>query len=187
MPATSEYVQTAADEISGNRSYWCMRQAKDALNWRTQVVNGKTVLTQITFREVTTEADGAFGEIKVTRYRVYRLDQMGNAQWQLWREIKNDRSEKVIIIESEGQILTKKGRALRRLPIAVHYGEHEGFLESRPPLKGIADINLACYQKYSDLSEHRTLHLRRDSCITGSRRAATQYEQWAGIASLPCR
>src|SRR5687768_5600058 len=39
MPAASGEVQTAADEMaSGRRSYWCMRQAKDALNWRTSLI-----------------------------------------------------------------------------------------------------------------------------------------------------
>lgn len=158
MPAKSETVLTAADEL-GNRSYWCMRQAKDALNWRTEVVDGKTILTQITFKECTKEPAGLFGEADVVRYRVYLLDEKGEAQWQVWREVQEaGQTEKMIILDGEGSIKTKKGVPLNRLPIAVHYGEHEGFLESRPPLKGIADINLAYYQKYSDLSniEHHT-------------------------------
>lgn len=158
LPTKSENVQTAADEL-GARSYWVLRQAKDALNWRTALVNGKTIITQITFKECTVEANGAFGEKKVTRYRVYRLDEIGNAEWQLWEE-KTDAAEnkiEVVFLE-KGSILTKKGRPLKRLPIAVHYGEHEGFLHSRPPLKGIADINLSYFQKYSDLTniEHHT-------------------------------
>ena len=169
MPAKSESVQTAADEKAvGSRSYWCNREAKSALNWRTAVVNGKTVLTQITFKECTTEANGAFGETKVVRYRVYRLNEFGNAEWQLWKEEKNVDGQAIkVVLESIGPILTKKGRPLRRLPIAVHYGEHEGFLQSRPPLKGIADINLVYYQKYSDLSniEHHTCAVTL--CITG--------------------
>jgi hypothetical protein len=147
-------VKTAADEIAtGSRSYWCMRQAKDALNWRTSVVNGRTILTQITFKECTKEPDGAFGEVEVIRYRVYRLNESGNAEWQLWKEVQTANStQKEVILEDQGPILTKRSLPLKRLPIAVHYGEHEGFLESRPPLKGIADINLAYYQKYSDLT-----------------------------------
>lgn len=155
MPPKNQNVQTAADEMAnGARSYWCLRQAKDALNWRTAIVNGQTIITQITFREHTSEAAGAFGEKEVVRYRVYRLNEMGNAEWQLWEEIKDETGGKevrVILIDT-GPILTKKGKPLRRLPIAVHYGEYEAFLVSRPPLKGIADLNLSYYQKYSDLS-----------------------------------
>jgi hypothetical protein len=168
MPASSEDVRTAADE-GDRRSYWCLRQAKDALNWRTTVVNGKTILSQITFKECTAEPDGEFGEKKVTRYRVYRLNDQGNAEWQLWEESdKADASgKKEVVMLGTAEIKTKRGLPLRRLPIAVHYGEYEGFLESRPPLKGIADINLVYYQKYSDLTniEHHTCAVTL--CITG--------------------
>jgi len=155
MPPASPDIQTAADEMaSGGRSYWCLRQAKDAYNWRSSTVNGRTVLTQITFKECVIVPDGLFGEKEVTRYRIYRLNEQGNAEWQLWEEAeKADASgKKEVVLIDQGEIKTRKGKPLRRLPIAVHYGEHEGFLESRPPLKGIADINLAYYQKYSDLS-----------------------------------
>jgi hypothetical protein len=166
MPPKGEEVQTAADEL-GLRSYWSLKQAKDAYNWRTAVVNGKTMLTQITFRECTYEGDGAFGEKEVIRYRVYKLQELpngefGNAEWQLWKEVKQEGQQESQIVPDPdnpgGSILTKKGEPLKRLPIAVHYGEFEGFLYSRPPLKCIADINLHYYQKYSDLSniEHYT-------------------------------
>jgi hypothetical protein len=159
-PASDPNVKTAADEIAtGARSYWCLRQAKDAYNWRAETVNGRTILTQITFKECVIIPDGAFGEKEVTRYRVYRLNDSGNAEWQLWEEkdVPGETKKQVEMID-DGPILTKRSQPLKRLPIAVHYGEHEGFLESRPPLKGIADINLAYYQKYSDLSniEHHT-------------------------------
>jgi hypothetical protein len=159
MPAASKPAETAEDEL-GLRSYWTLKQAKDALNWRTAVIDGSTILSQITFRECVTLPDGDFGEKEVTRYRVYRLNEFGNAEWQLWEETdKADVSGKKesILIEA-GEIKTKQGKPLRRLPITVHYGEHEGFLESRPPLKGIADINVGYYQRYSDLSniEHHT-------------------------------
>ena len=152
-PPQDPNVKTAADEIAtGNRSYWCMRQAKNAPNWRTEVVNGKTVLTQITFKECTYEAEGAFGETEVVHYRVYKLEG-GVAKWELWKEVQKEGSkDKEFVLEDKGEILTKKGLPLKRLPIAIHYGEFESFLVSRPPLKGIADINLAIYQKYSDLS-----------------------------------
>jgi hypothetical protein len=159
MPAADPNVQTAADErAAGGRPYWCMRKVIDTPNWRTEVINGRTALTQITFREITCEPDGLFGEIEVVRFRVYRLNEFGNAEWQIWVESAVDGEEIKVVLNSSGPILTKKGVPLKRLPVAVHYGEYEGFLQSRPPLKGIADINLGYYQKYSDLTsiEHHT-------------------------------
>jgi len=154
-------VKTAADEMAaGNRSYWCLRQAKDAVNFRPLIMRGKTQIGQISFKECTKEPDGRFGEKEVVRYRVYLLDENGGAQWEVWREIdKTDaQGKKEVILEANGPILTKRGQPLKRLPIAVHYGEREGFLESRPPLKSIADISVSIYQKYSDITniEHFT-------------------------------
>lgn len=154
-PPQDPEVRTAADEIAtGSRSYWCMRQAKDAVNFRPLVMRGKTEISQISFKECTKERDGRFGEKEVVRYRVYLLDDLGNAQWEVWIETDktNADGKKETILEDSGPILTKRGKPLKRLPIAVHYGEREGFLESRPPLKGIADISVSIYQKYSDLS-----------------------------------
>lgn len=161
MPPAGPDIETAADELaSGGRSYWCLRQAKDALNWRASTVNGRTILTQITFKECVIVPDGGFGEKEVVRYRVYRLDEQRNALWELWEETdKADASgQKQIDKIDEGEIKTRRGQPLKKLPIAVHYGEYEGFLESRPPLKGIADINVSGYQRYSDLSniQHHT-------------------------------
>lgn len=160
-PPQDPEVRTAADEIAtGARSYWCIRQAKDAVNFRPLIMRGKTEIGQISFKECTKEADGRFGEKEVVRYRVYLLDEFGNAQWEVWVETEKTNAEgkKETILEASGPILTKRGKPLKRLPIAVHYGEREGFLESRPPLKGIADISISFYQKYSDLSniEHFT-------------------------------
>jgi hypothetical protein len=161
-------VTTAQDQLkAGARAYWTQRSAIDALNWRVAVINGQTMLTQITFQECTKEPDGMFGEVEVTRWRVYRLNEIGNAEWQIWEQVevagRDSRgrftgNEIVIKMTSGAEIKTKQGKPMKRLPIAVHYGEYEGFLKSRPPLKGIADINLAGYQKYSDLSniEHFT-------------------------------
>src|SRR5215216_5127536 len=159
MPAQSKPAETAQDEL-GIRSYWTLKQAKDALNWRTAVIDGRTVLSQITFKECVIVADGDFGEKEVERYRVYRINGFGNAEWQLWEETdKSDETgKKETILIDDGEIKTKQGKPLRRLPIAVHYGEHEGFLESRPPLRGVADISVGYYQRFSDLSniEHHT-------------------------------
>jgi hypothetical protein len=160
LPAASQPAETAEDELE-IRSYWTLKQAKDAHNWRPVVIGGKTALGQITFRECVMLPDGDFGEKEVTRERVYRLNEFGNAEWELWEETEqvDAAGKKVFTLIGGDQIKTKKGKPLKRLPIAVHYGEHEGFLESRPPLKGIADINVGYYQRFSDLS-----NIERHTC-----------------------
>lgn len=169
MPPLSENVRTAADEIAlGARAYWCMRSASDAINWMWELRNGKAQLTQITFRECTFERKGRFGVEEVIRYRVYFLDAEGNANWELWREELDKTTQKKSFIQEGGDVIrTKKGQALKRLPVAIHYGEYEGYLKSRPPLKGIADINLAYYQKYSDLTNIEHFACTVTLCVTG--------------------
>jgi len=165
-PADPNIRNLADEQKSGARSYLCLRQAKDALNWQKAVINGKTVLAQITFRECTSVPDGLFGEQEVMRWRVYLLNEDGDAAWQLWEEQETDRdalgrfaakAKRPVMIDSD-VIRTRAGVPLKRLPIAVHYGEQEDFLVSRPPLKGIADIVVGYYQKYSDKSniQHHT-------------------------------
>jgi hypothetical protein len=152
MPMADGSVQTAQDEIArGARSYWVQRRAIDTPNWRWAVINGRIVPTQASFIECTKEPSGLFGEIEVTRFRVYRLNELGEAEWQLWEQQSADDKTQIVMIASD-TIRTKKGVAMRRLPIAVHYGEYEGFWKSRPPLKTIADISKAYYQKYADLT-----------------------------------
>lgn len=152
MPMADGSVQTAQDEIArGARSYFVQRRAIDTPNWRWAIINGRMVPTLATFQECTKEPDGLFGEVDCVRYRVYRLNEFGEAEWELWEQQAGDDKSKIVMIAND-VIRTKKGAPLRRLPIAVHYGEYEGFWKSRPPLKTIADISKAYYQKYADLT-----------------------------------
>lgn len=186
-PQSDPNVRTAADELaSGARAYWCIRQAKDAVNFRPLTTNGQTRIGQISFKECTKEPDGRFGEKEIVRYRVYFLDEAGNAQWELWRETEKPGADgkKEVVLEKNGPILTKRGQPLKRLPIAVHYGEREGFLESRLPLKGIADINIGFYQKYSDLSNLQHYTCAPTFVVTGVDDQKTTFTMGGNVAVI---
>lgn len=147
MPPPLPEGATRADEIAANRRpYWVVREKAQAINWRTEIVNGVTRLAQITFKECSMEADGDFGEALVTRYRVLRP-----GYWEIWREVK-DGAETKTILESQG--LT----SLAEIPVTVVYGQKTGFLESRPLLIELAHIVVQHYQKEADFNiyEHVT-------------------------------
>lgn len=147
MPPPLPPGATRADELAANRRpYWVVREKAQAINWRTEVVNSVTRLAQITFKECSMEADGTFGEVEVTRYRVLRP-----GTWEIWREVK-DGTDSHTIVESSGVT------SLKKIPVAVVYGKKTSFLESRPPLMELAQIVIQHYQKEADFNiyEHIT-------------------------------
>jgi hypothetical protein len=57
------------------RPYWVPIQKENIYSWRSELVSGRRVLSQVVIRECTTEPDGEFGEKEVERYRVlYRQE-----------------------------------------------------------------------------------------------------------------
>jgi hypothetical protein len=140
---------TKADEnAAGRRPYWLKYKGCQALNWRTEVINGETVLTQITFEEISTEPQGDYGEQSVFRYRVFRLSD-GVVSWMLYRKQKAaETAEEVFVEDGKGTVSGPK-----RIPVAVVYGNRMGMLLSSPPLLDLAYLNIAHYQELSDYRE----------------------------------
>lgn len=128
---------------NGFRPYWQIYKANQAINWRTANIGGKTVLTQIVFKKLTTEAVGEFGEKQILEYKGYRLIDSG-VSWAVFRHDENDQS-KPLHIYSKGII-----EGMKRLPVAVGYGRKKGIAESSPPLKDLAYQNVRHFNKESD-------------------------------------
>lgn len=144
MPSALPDGATKEDEIvSGRRPYWVRYKANQILNWRTARINGETQLTQITFEERTCEAAGEFGEEEVTRYRVFRLSDSG-VEWVLYRKDTSKPADQQFVIDDQGR------SSLRRIPVAIVYGQRTGYLTSSPPLLDLAHLNISHWQQYSD-------------------------------------
>lgn len=144
QPALGENATLADEQAAGRRPYWVKYEACQALNWRTEIVNGETVLAQITFEEKTNEPAGLYGEDAVTRYRVFKLGN-GVVNWELYRKVSGESDpSKQIVLENQG-VLTQE-----RIPVAVVYGNRDGYLESTPPLIDLAYLNIDHYQQVSD-------------------------------------
>jgi hypothetical protein len=147
MPPALPPGSTRADEMAaGRRPYWVMREKSQAVNWRSETINGRVRLAQITFRECSLEPDGEYGEKEVVRYRV-----LNPGRFRIFREVKDEGGKVTYALDSEG--LT----SLSEIPVAVVYGHKTGFLTSAPPLLDLALLNLTHYQKYADLSTY--LHI----------------------------
>lgn len=127
---------------TGGRPYWVTYTPRQILGWRTETKEGAQVLTQLRLSEVVTVPDGLYGEKQVQQIRV-----LTPGEYQIHQ--RNDNSDFVIVDEGR--------TSLSEIPFSVAYAQRHGFMESRPPLEDIAELNLKTYQIQSDLDNQ--LHI----------------------------
>ena len=137
------HVGTLVDApAAGGRPYWVTYTPRQILGWRAEQKEGRQVLTQLRLLESVNVPDGEYGEKTVEQVRVltpgeYRIHQ------------RQDNGEFKV---------TDEGRtSLSEIPFSVAYAQRHGFMESRPPLEDIAELNLKTYQVQSDLDNQ--LHI----------------------------
>lgn len=137
------HVGTLVDAPSdGGRPYWVTYTPRQILGWRTEPKDGQQQLTQLRLLESTIVPDGLYGEKAVEQVRLltpgaYELHQ------------KDDKGDFRIIDEGV--------TSLPEIPFSVAYANRFNYLESRPPLEDIAELNLKTYQVQSDLDNQ--LHI----------------------------
>jgi hypothetical protein len=129
----------------GGRPYWCTYTPRQILGWRTELKDGQQALSMLRLSETVTVPDGEYGEKAVQQIRLltpggYQLHQKGD--------------------DGEFRITDEGTTSLSEIPFSVAYSNRVGYLESRPPLEDIAELNLKTYQVQSDLDN--ILHI---SCI----------------------
>ena len=124
------------------RPYWVTYTPREILGFRTQVINGKTTFTQLRLLEKLIEPDGEYGEKEVTQVRV-----LYPGKYEIHR--KNDDGK--FIVHDEGTLSTPE------IPFSVAYANRISYMESRPPLEDIAELNIKAYQVQSDLDNQ--LHI----------------------------
>jgi hypothetical protein len=152
MQPSLEPGATLEDERkAGRRPYWIHYKPDQVINWNTVLVNGQTILEQITFEECSTEKDGRFGQKDVTRYRVLFLED-GVVKWELHRKDKDASGKEEIVLEDQGTF-----KNVTEIPVSVAYSRKTGFLTSCPPLLNLALLNIKHYQQSSELDN--TLHI----------------------------
>lgn len=148
---------TAEDDARLNRRpYWVKYTKDQAINWKSDRVDGETVLTQITFKECATESSGNYTEEEITRYRVLRLAVLapktpttpavyGSMEWELHEERTIDGKSELVQVAGGPTTLD-------RVPVVTIYARQTGFLESQPPLEDLAYLNVGHWQQWSDLN-----------------------------------
>jgi hypothetical protein len=124
------------------RPYWASYTPREILGWRTEMRDGAQKLSQLRLLEKVIVPDGDYGEKEVEQVRV-----LTPGAFEIHRMGKNGQLE----IHDSG-ITT-----LDQIPFAVAYSNRVNFMESRPPLEDIAELNLKAYQIQSDLDNQ--LHI----------------------------
>lgn len=135
FPVRPEGIVTLADErLLGLRPTASHIKPPDMIGWKSEIVGGHRVLTEIRFREDKIEPDGAYGDKKVCYVRVIRRD-----SWELWRE------------ESNTWVRVDNGAfTLQEIPLRVLYFKKTGYMTGTPPMEDLAWINLLHWQSMSD-------------------------------------
>jgi hypothetical protein len=126
----------------GGRPYWVTYTPRQILGWRSEAKEGRQELTMLRLAETVTIPDGIYGEKVVQQIRV-----LTPGQYQLHQ--KQDTGDFRIVDEGTTSI--------SEIPFSVAYANRLGYMESRPPLEDIAELNLKAYQVQSDLDNQ--LHI----------------------------
>ena len=129
---------------NGGRPYWCTYTPRQILGYRTEQQDGAQRLTQLRLQETVLEADpdSKYGEKQIDQVRL-----LTPGQYQIHQRQDN----------GEYKVVDEGTTSLAEIPFSVAYSNRVGFMESRPPLEDIAELNLKSYQVQSDLDNQ--LHI----------------------------
>jgi hypothetical protein len=127
---------------SQGRPYWVTYTPREILGWRTELIDGAQKLTQLRLLEKVIEADGEYGEKEVEQVRVLTPGAF---------EIHRHDAKGQFVVHDSGTT------TMDHIPFDIAYSNRVNFMESRPPLEDIANLNLKAYQVQSDLDNQ--LHI----------------------------
>ncbi|MCB2186731.1 MAG: DUF4055 domain-containing protein [Deltaproteobacteria bacterium] len=126
--------QSAGQGGARPRPYMVRLEAQAVIGWRTAVVDGREVLTQLRVREMVEEPDGPWGGRLVERIRVFEP-----GRFQLWQEGKDG-----------WEVIQEGALSLPVIPLVTFYANQSGFLTAEPPLMDLADKTIEGWQSASD-------------------------------------
>ena len=129
---------------NGGRPYWCTYTPRQILGYRTEQQDGAQRLIQLRLQEIVLVADpdSEYGEKQIDQVRV-----LTPGQYQIHQRQDN----------GDYKVVDEGATSLAEIPFSVAYSNRVGFMESRPPLEDIAELNLKSYQVQSDLDNQ--LHI----------------------------
>lgn len=123
-------------------------RAEDIINWRTDRINGRTMLTLVVLRETVEEADG-FGFKDAIQYRVLVIED-GKFICRVYRKTAGS---SVYQIHSEYIPERAGSGAWDEIPFTVMGAQNNDHTIDEAPLLGLAKINLGHYRNSADYED----------------------------------
>lgn len=146
-------VRTVAEEKAvGARPYLIHIKANQILGWRSTIVNGGEVLTQLRILEHIEEEQGPFATVVVEQVRV-----LEPGTWKTYRMKKTPAPSTPVTVgapqdgEQSWQLYDSGETSLSSIPLVTFYARRTGFMTADSPLIDIADINIQHWQVGSDM------------------------------------
>jgi hypothetical protein len=149
MPANTGGLTRLEAQDLDIRPYWTLIPKDNIVSFRTDIVNGKSVLGQLVFKEYVETRDGEFGVQLIERFRVFRRTDDA-VTFEAWE--RNPKSERIEQTEEAQEF-----RGVTEIPFAPIYTARRDFMVATPPLIDLAHLNLLHYQVNSDL--HHAAHI----------------------------
>lgn len=145
-------VLTLADVMErGLRPYLTHIKSQSVIGWKSQIVDGVEMLSQVRIRETAKKESGRFSDITVNRVRV-----LEPGFFELWEQ--DPKSKNWIMIDSDST-------RLDFIPLVTFYTNRNGFLIGSPPLRDLADLNQSHWESTSD--QNHVLHIARVPIMFG--------------------
>jgi hypothetical protein len=121
------------------------------INWRSNYIGGKEILSMVVLRENVEEEDpkDLYSIIQKSQIRIFRLDEQHGCIFELWERGPED--NEYILIDEPIQ-LKKFGSPIDYIPFEFIGSESNDSSVDKPPLIDLAYINLSHWKKSVDLA-----------------------------------
>ena len=142
------------DVNSAGNPFVSIYRAEDIINWRTEEINGKITLSLLVLREAQVVLENEFKTKEVENYRVLKLDENGVYTQTLYQR-ENSNQNEFFIVDGYPITPTKKGVTMDSIPFFFIGPNGNAPDPVRPPLIGLANVNLSHYMNSADLEHGR--------------------------------
>lgn len=140
--------RTVADDIEeGVRPYFVLIEPQNIIDARREIVNGEERITHIRIKEcVLVDGDDPFTQTEVHRIRAYYAGAPGTKEGTVvlyeWQEGSD---KKWLWVEIDRWTFNFDG-----VPLVTFYANRTGFMEGRPHIEDLVDLNIAHFNSESD-------------------------------------
>jgi len=153
-PAPTELNKETEKKL-GVRPYWVHIPISSLIGWKTDIKDGKTILTQIRIKESVEKQKGKYGTENVSRIRVINI-----GSYEIYEDSSGGKESEWVLIENGATTFVGE------IPLAIFMpGDFITAMTARPPLEDLGYLNLAHWQSLSD--QTNILHYARVPLLFG--------------------